>query len=301
VFSHDSHHITIRRNFIHGHDRWGHPDNIQFHNGVSEMRVEENVLLDGGQALMMEGVKSGTLVGNLIVGTDAFAVILGHDTVADFTVDRNTIALTGWGAVASTKGHHVITHNLLCPGPGVGLSRDDAAGLESDYNLFWKRPGYGGSLVAVAKKWPKLLPEHQQHTGLDRHSLSADPLFMNAPVFHAAMDSKRLVECTRSRLYLRSDATLFQPGDLVEVKFDGRQRRVTQVGKDFIELDPPLDALPEKGSLVLNWQRNTNLALDFRRREGSPAQRAGANGADIGAALAVPDARRFECGAQGRE
>ena len=50
--------------------------------------------------------------------------------------------------------------------------------------------------------------------------------------------------------------------------------------KDHILVDPPLDAAPEKGGLILNWKGQTNYALDLRLRPDSPAREAGL-GADL--------------------
>ena len=272
VVSHDSADVFVRRNFIRGHTRWGHPDNMQLHNGVSNIRIRENVLLDGGQALMMQGVTDGGLAGNLIVGAQAYAVILGHDSVKRFTVDHNTIALCGYGAVTSSEGAHTVTNNVLAPGCGVALSSRDAAGLSSDRNLFM---GYGGTLLAVGGIWTPDLSEHQQHTGLDAASLQAVPGFVNAPKVHGVMDNRRLADCTRSRLYLRTPASGFAVGDTVEIGFSGTFREVSAVGEDFIEIGPALPALPEKAVLILNWGDGSDTALDFRHRPGSPARAAG--------------------------
>jgi len=291
VFSHNSSNITIRANFIHHHARWGHPDNIQFFMGVSNVTVERNVLLDGGQAVMMEGIEKGALRDNLIVGTEAYAVILGHDTVRQFTVDHNTIALCGWGAVSSTRGRHTITNNILCPGYGAALAGRKPDGLDSDHNLFWHGPDPHGTLFAVGGIWTASLDEHRSHNSLDAHSLLADPKFEHAPVAHGIVDPARLPECTRSRLYLRTPAAWFAAGDRVELNFEGKLRTASRVGKDFIEFDPPLRELPEKGGIVVNWGKDGDCRLDFRPAPGSPARGTAADGTDIGARLGLSDLR----------
>jgi parallel beta-helix repeat protein len=293
VFSHDSQDVVIRHNLIRGHNRWGHPDNIQLHNGLSNIRIEENVLFDGGQALMMQETTDGVLARNLIVGAEAYAIIPGHNSVERFTIDHNTIALCGWGAVNSSNGTHTVTSNILAPGQGSALSSRDATGLTSARNLFWGYPD-GGSLFAVGGIWTPDLAKHQEHTGLDAASLQGAPGFVSAPKIHGVMDNGRLAECTRSRLYLRTPASAFAVGDRAEVGFDGVIRDVTAVAEGYIEVSPELRELPEKAVLVLNWGDGSSTALDFRLRPDSPARGAGAAGSDIGCPLAIADLRDAE-------
>ena len=291
IVSHDSSNVLIRRNFIHDHHRWGHPDNVQYYRGVRNVRLEQNVLLNGGQAVMMEDVQNSSLTDNLIVGTGAFAVILGHDTVDDFTVDHNTIAMSGWGCIRSTKGRHSITNNILCPGPGTAIGGGSADGLTSDYNLFWKPEKFGSNLLAVGGIWTRSLAEHRRHNDLDEHSIRANPKFRNAPAAWAMSSSKRLTDCTRTRIYLRSDAGVFKPDDRVELALDGQRRRVTKVGKDFIEFDPALDTLLEKAVTIINWRDSEDFTLDYRLSPDSPARGAAADGSDLGTTLSLPDLR----------
>ena len=290
IVSHDSSDVLIRRNFIHDHHRWGHPDNVQYYRGVRNVRLEQNVLLNGGQAVMMEDVKDSSLTDNLIVGTGAFAVILGHNTVDNFTVDHNTIAMSGWGCISSTKGSHTVTNNILCPGPGTALA-GSADRLKSDHNLFWKPEEFGGNVFAMGGIWTRSLAEHRQHNDLDEHSIRANPKFRNAPAAWAMSSSKRLTDCTRARIYLRSDAGVFKPGDRVELDLDGQRRRVTKVGKDFIEIDPALDTLLEKAVTIINWRDSEDFALDYRLSPDSPARGAAADGSDLGTTLSLPDLR----------
>lgn len=288
VVSHNTSNVVIRSNYIHGHTRWGHPDNIQFHNGLTNVSVERNVILDGGQSIMMEECENGVIRGNVVVGSAAVALIFGHRNTNQFKVLNNTVAFTGYGAMSFTGKDYEVRHNIIYPGSGNPIFvAGDAVGLQSDYNLLFKPVGLRGTFAAPGRRWPKTFEEYRRVSGLDAHSVSADPQFINAPICSAQVEERRLFDCTTSKLFLRGSIALFEVGDHVEVTFDRVVRQVTAVAKDHIVIEPPLRVPLEKGVLVLNWKDRTDFALDLRVGPNSPARGAGNQGVDIGADLDI--------------
>jgi len=280
--------VVIRRNYIHDHNLWGHPDNIQFHGGLTNVTIEGNVILNGGQAIMMEQCDQGVIRGNVIAGSAAVAVIHGHRNVTNFKVLGNTIAFCGYGPLSFTGKDYEVRGNILCPGgDAAAMGVASTEGFTSDYNLLYKVPGMKGCFAAFGRNWPGDFAGYQKVSGQDAHSLAADPQFANAPKFCIQTEDRRLTECTAEKILLRGATGLFQVGDHVEVFFDGIVRTVKSVGSDHIIIDPPLAAPPEKGGLVLNWKERTRFALDLRVSPTSPARKAGEGGIDLGAALDI--------------
>jgi len=280
--------VIIRRNYIHNHNLWGHPDNIQFHGGLTGVTIEENVILNGGQALMMEQCDQGVIRGNVIAGSAAVAVIHGHGNVTNFQVLGNTIAFCGYGPLSFTGKNYTVRNNILHPGgDAAAMGVGSTEGFASDYNLLYKLPGTKGCFAAFGRNWPGDFAGYQKVSGQDAHSISADPQFLSAPKLCIQTEDRRLTECTAEKILLRGATDLFQPGDHVEVFFDGVVRTVKSVGSDHIIVDPPLSEPPQKGGLVLNWKEKTRFALDLRLAPNSPARNAGEGGADLGANLDI--------------
>jgi len=293
--------VVIRRNYIHGHDLWGHPDNIQFHGGLRNVTIEENVILDAGQAIMMEQCEDGGIRGNVIVGTGAVAVICGHRNVHRFKILGNTIAFTGYGPLSCTGTHYEVRHNILYPGAHTAcVSVANGEGFSSDYNLLYKPAGLGGPFAAFVRNWPRDMAGYRKVSGQDAHSVCAAPQFVNAPQCCIQIDNRRLFECTASKLIVRGSPAIFAVGDHVEVKFDGVVRRVQAVGDDHIVIAPPLAAPLDKAGLVLNWKQKASFALDLRLRPTSPARKAGEGGADLGASLDIAAFARGDVNGDGK-
>jgi len=284
----NSERVTIRRNYIHGHNLWGHPDNVQFFGGVTDVTVEGNVLVNGGQAIMIEQSDRGVIRGNVIVGSGAVAVIHGHRNVTNFKILGNTIAFCGYGPLTFTGKNYEVRDNILCPGgDAAAMGVASTEGFTSDYNLLYKVPGMKGCFAAYGRNWPGDFAGYQKVSGQDAHSLAADPQFVNAPAFCVQADDRRITEFTTEKVILRGATDLFEVGDHVELFFDGVVRTVKSVGSDHIVIAPPLAAPPAKGGLVLNWKGKTDFALDLRLSPTSPARKAGEGGMDLGAALDI--------------
>jgi len=301
VVSHKSNNVTIQRNFIHGHNLWGHPDNIQFFRDVRNVVIEENVILDAGQAIMMEECDRGLIRGNVIAGSAAVAVIHGHRNVHNFKIINNTIAFTGYGPLSFTGTNYEVLNNVLYPGGHAAtLLVASAEGFHSDHNLLFKPAGLTGPFAAFARNWPRNLEGYRKVSGQDSHSVCADPQFVNAPKYCIQIDGRRLFECTASRLIVRGSTGIFEVGDHVEVRFDGVIRRVNAVGEDHIIIEPALKTPPEKGGLVLNWKEKRDFGLDLRVRPTSPGRGKGKDGVDMGANLDIQAFARGDVDGDGK-
>ncbi|HJN17585.1 MAG TPA: right-handed parallel beta-helix repeat-containing protein, partial [Armatimonadota bacterium] len=237
--------VTVRRNYMHDHVLWGHADNFQLFGGIDGMVFEENLLINGGQQMMMEGTTSGRLLGNMFIGCGAYAVIFGHGNADDYDVIGNTIAFSGYGVLSLTGRGYRVFDNVLASGHGgplFGYGADSET--QSNRNLLWQAPGVTRPPIVYDRNFNASWEEYLADSGQDADSMRADPKFINAPAFFQQMEGKRLLECTKTRVYLRGGTDQYAVGDTVELDFDGVARGVTSVGGDYIDIDPGLDALP---------------------------------------------------------
>ena len=285
--------VTVRRNYLHDHVLWGHADNFQLFGGIEGMTFEQNLLINGGQQMMMEGTSGGKLRGNMIAGSEAYAVIFGHGNADDYDVIGNTIALSGYGVLNLSGTGYRLRENVLVSGHGGPLfGYGEQSQVQSDRNLLWRAPGVTGPPVVYNRNWNGTWEGYQADSGQDQSSVYADPRFISAPVFFQQMEGKRLLEFTTERIHLRGGTASYAVGDIVELDFDGIARRVTQVGADHIEIAPGLDALPVKAGVVANWKDNDDLTLHLRLAEGSPGARLSADGGPVGSRIDIQAYRR---------
>ncbi|MCC7492146.1 MAG: right-handed parallel beta-helix repeat-containing protein [Fimbriimonadaceae bacterium] len=299
VISHQSADLTIRQNYLHDHTRWGHPDNMQLHNTVRNLQIVDNVLLHGGQGIMMEAAEDCTIAGNLVIGTAAVALILGHGNTHRFVLRGNTVAYTGWGCVSFSGQACRLERNILCPGgPTSAFGVQTAGELVSDQNLVWRAPGLSGTLFSWGRSWQSNLADYQKVSGQDVHSQFTDPLFVNAPLCSARSENRRLPEFTTERLIVPDARQLFAVGDPVEVGFDGVRRQVTAVSDDSLNLAPPLPELAEQAPTILNWRGAAELRLDLLPRPTSPALKLAAE--PLGARLDLAAYRRGDPNGDGQ-
>jgi len=281
--------VVARRNTIHHHVLWGHPDNVQMYRGVTNVRLLDNLLLAGGQAIMMEETSGGLIQGNMIVGTGAVAVILGHANAKDYRILGNTIAYCGYGCLSLTARDYEVRENVFMTGtPGCLYGVRGVKGYDGDRNLLYNAAGLRKvSVVASDTGWHKDFAAYQKATGYDAASVYADPQFRRAPVAYAVVDHRRLTECTRGALYLRQGSGPVAAGDTVELDFDGVPRRVTAADGPRMTVDPPLAARPIKGCLVANWGSRTAGGLDLRLAPGSPGATLAADGGPVGSTIDI--------------
>lgn len=293
--------VTVRRNYIHDHTLWGHADNFQLFGGIQGMRFERNLLINGGQQMMMEGTSGGQLAGNMIVGCEAYAVIFGHDTCRDYEVIGNTVALSGYGVLNLTGRGYRIHSNVFVSGHGGPLYGFGAGtNVQSDYNLLWRALGATGPPIVYDRNWHGTLETYRQASGQDAHTVYADPRFVNAPAFFQQMEGGRLLEFTKDKVFLRGGTGTYEVGDIVELNFDGVVRRVREVGEDYIVVEPGRDSLPRKAGVVCNWKDNDDLALDLRLREDSPGRTLSPAGDLVGSDIDIRAFRRGDFDGDGR-
>ncbi len=296
--------IAVRRNYVHHHLLWGHPDNVQIYRDVRNVRFEENLLLAGGQSVMSEETRDGVFVGNMLIGSAANMLIFGHSNAGHYRVERNTLAFSGYGVMNLTWENYQVAENVMMNGHGSFLfGIRGVSGYRGDRNLFWNtgRVEKAG-LIATDKGWHRSLAEVQQAAGCEGQSVYADPKFRNAPIAVAVCDSRRMDECGRASWPMRRAEGLFRPGDLVEVNFDGVRRRITRVEGEgpTITVDRPLAAKPLKGWIVANWGDQPGGALDLRLADDSPGARLAADGGPIGSQIEVAAYQRGDFDGDGR-
>jgi len=302
IISWNSSDVTARRNYLHHHLLWGHPDNLQLYRGVKNIRFIDNLLLAAGQSIMMEEVTGGLMQGNMIVGSAAYSVIFGHRNTTDFRVHNNTVAFTGYGCMSLTARDYDVKGNVFVTGhAGPMYGTRGVKGYTGDRNLFWNAPGLTrATVLASDKAWHRTLGDFQAATGQDKESVYGDPKFRSAPQGLAAIDSRRLTECTRDTWPLRRGHPPFSAAQTVEVNFDGVPRKVTAVRGDTITVTPPLPAKPTKGWIVANWGDKTDLALDLRLAADSPGAKLAADGGAVGSKVDIAAYRRGDFDADGK-
>jgi len=122
----------------------------------------------------------------------------------------------------------------------------------------------------------------------DAHSKVARPKFRNAPEAVYKINDKKFSECTPAKLHLAMSPGDFAVGDHVELNWDGRARKVTEVGAGYIVFDPPLEFVHPYGwDVVGNWRANEDFALDLRLAEDSPGRGMGEGGKDVGSKIDI--------------
>ncbi len=287
--------ITVRRNCVHHHLLWGHPDNMQVYRGVSRVRFLDNLLLAAGQSVMTEETTDGQFAGNMVIGSAANMLIFGHENAGKYRISNNTLAFSGYGCMSLTWRDYEVRENVFMTGHAGGIyGVRGVEGYKADRNLFFNTERAEQPMILVTDAgWLKDFDKARASTGQDEHSVYANPQFRNAPLAFGVLDSKRLDECTRSTWYLRSGTSLFRQDDHVEVNFDGVVRRITSMDDATITVEPPLAELPVKGWLVACWGPQTDFHLDLRLRDdsstydNSPGRNLAADGGPVGATLDI--------------
>jgi len=262
--------VVVRRNYVHHHLFLRHPDNFQTYRGVSGLLLEENLALWAGQGLMTEETRDSALLGNVILGTGAIAVIFGHGNSNGWRVERNTVGLGGWGAFSLTGKDYVLMRNIV-----YGNWLASGGDTRGDFNLVW--PGAEDAPFAItARPWRvyATAAAFAERTGHDQHSLKADPRLRAAPFAQVVVND--LKRSTADRLFVRGrdrdrPTAGFEVGDYIEVNGDGVVRRVVGVDEASISIQPPLPGRPFRITLVWNWKDRRDFRLDVRPAEGSPA------------------------------
>ena len=146
VFSWGSSNVAVRRNHIHHHLLWGHPDNSQTYRGVDGIQYLENLIVAGGQSVMMKETTDAEFSGNMVVGSAANMLNFDPGTLTNtVAIHGNTLACSGYSnlGMTGTDGYDV-QENIFMPGHGsAAYTVTDTLGYQGDRNLFWN----GGRLV----------------------------------------------------------------------------------------------------------------------------------------------------------
>ncbi len=288
----------VRRNYIHNQWYDNHPDGLQIYRNVTNLTVADNLLFNCGQGFMMAESNGGVFRNNMIVGTHHSGLLLGHRSTHDWVVEQNTIAFTGFKAVVYSGRNHVFRNNVILTGGDDKLV--EAAGPDpasGDHNLYWKPDG-----AEVVYQMPK---------GQDAHSKFGSPRFRGSPplgrrgTFYVDIwgDKEAPKKCTPGKLCLigRPLTDHFQVGDHVEVNFDGKVRKVTEVSADAVSFDPPLEKLHHNASdVMVNWKDKTDFVWDLRLADGSPGKAMGDKGQDVGSNIDMPAYRRGDFDGDGK-
>ena len=283
----ESHGNAIRRNYVHDHNLYGHADNIQFFRNVTDIAIEDNLLVNAGQNIMASETSDGRVTGNLIVSSKAVGLVLGGNTVTDYTVEGNTLAYGGWAILNVSGIGSKVRRNILYYGqPGLFYGILDPQEPESNHNVFFHLPGEAGQVAQYGRNWPRTWQGYLELSGQDAHSLYVDPQFRNAPDRVLMLDSKRLAEFARDRVCTWPETgRFFKAGDHVEIDFDGVVRAVKEVDGDTVVFEPACERLPDMFSTIANWGEGTDFAYDFALSDGSPALTAGPDGGRVGSTI----------------
>ncbi len=289
IVSFNSAGITVRRNYIHHHLLWGHPDNIQLYYDVKNIQFVDNLLIAGGQSIMMAGTSDGLFQGNMIIGSRANSLIFGHKDAQDYRIHNNTVAFAGFSCMNLTAKDYDVRENVFVTGhSGPAIIFRDATGYSGDRNLFFNAPSLRKQTVLVSNKgWHRTLGHYQRATGYDRNSVYGDPKFCNAPSALACVDQRRIADCSRKTFYLGGDTGQFRLGDTVEINFDGVPRRIVDRNREAITVSPELATTPLTASLICNWGHNSDLAWDLRLAPASPGATLSASGGPVGSTIDI--------------
>ena len=278
--------VTVRRNYVHHHVLWGHPDSCQSYGGATGMVIEDNLMVGSAQILMMDGCETSVYRGNVLIGASA-SMINHHANDIDTTIENNTLMLARWALMLKRGDVYAIRNNLLMVGRAAPAWEADAEDTyASDYNLFWHGPGITSNPVT----WPgcATFAQYVAASGQDTHSSYADPRFARAPRYFAALDTLgKQPEFTPTKVYMDAgDTAHFSVGDHVEINFDGIVRTVESVGADQVTFTPGSDYIVnDKAEMIVNWGETTDFSIDLTLQAGSPALGAGDDGKDAGSSI----------------
>jgi parallel beta-helix repeat protein len=291
--------ILVRRNYLHDHMLWGHPDNMQMYRDVKNVRIVDNLFLTGGQALMIEQADNIIFKGNMVVGGIANQVIFGHKNTTNAKVLNNTIAFAGYSPLSFTAQNYELFANVLVLGhKGLFFGYKKDSNLVGKNNLFWAAPGRDAGIAFVRyhntfKRFKDANPQ------AEKNSLYANPDFINAPSYFHVLNSSKIPACTREKLYLRFGTGDYKAGDFIEINFDGILRKVVKLSPEYLIISPPLKKKPIKSWMVANWKKNNNFNMDLRLKPNSPGAKLN-NGKPSGSVIDIQAFKRGDFNGNGK-
>jgi hypothetical protein len=286
--------ITAQKNYIHNHLFWGHPDNIQTYRDLKNVTMKDNLLIGGGQSIMMQETVNGKITGNIIMGCGAYSVILGN--VPNFIIRRNTILHSYYGSLSLIGYSYDIRENVIMTGNrGSVYSTRDSSGYAGDRNLVYNADiGYDGILI-TQNGWGRTLAQFQQDTGQDRNSRFGNPQFANMPDFFTQVEINMIHLCDTNTLIIHNDVTWLNTGDYIELNFDGTPRRIASKTDNFdanhysITITPALSAKPLRICLIVKWADGVKptLPMDATLSGSSPGADLSASGGPVGSSINI--------------
>jgi hypothetical protein len=232
----------------------------------------------------------------------AQSVIFGHQNAENYRIYNNTIAFTGYGCLSLTARDYDVRENVFVTGQGTPMyAVRGIEGYSGDHNLFFNARGVRDRPVMASDRgWHRTFREYQNATGYDQRSVFGDPRFRSAPVAFAALDGRRLADCSRARLYLRGGVGSIRLGDVVEVNFDAVPRKVVDRSRDAITVSPALRTEPVTIGLVCHWGRNGDLSLDLRLAANSPGAKLSSSDGPVGSTIDIAAYKRGDFDADGQ-
>ncbi len=286
--------VIIRRNFVHDHYMWGHPDNIQSYANIRDLLIEDNLIINAGQSYMMEATDRATFRGNTIIGSAAYMLIFGHSNTTNITLEHNTLFGSGYGLMNLTADGYHFRNNVFVKGHkgsmwgGVGPASD----YSSDYNLFYHADGLLDTEPAVVwdRNYNWSLQQYVDASGHDSHSRYGNAQFVNAPVSFHQLLASRQVDFLENRVYVASttEMAMHQVGDYIELDWDGVVRQITALGSDWVEFAPGDPRIARKSAVLINWKANNDFRLDLALKSNSPARGLADDGSDAGSSINMP-------------
>jgi parallel beta-helix repeat protein len=294
VISYDSHRVYVRRNYIHDHVLYGHPDNLQFHHGVYDIWYEDNAIINSGQSCMMEAGYGIHFINNIIAASGGYMLHTGNPST-DIELRNNTMALSGYGlfGVRDTIIGLDFQNNIFYHGHsklvwGVAPVNE----YTGDYNLFFQGPGLNANDVVGWNGTWMSVANFATGSGQDAHSFYADPQLANVPAYWIQLESDDIPLFTTNTVSVAEYDNLFAVGDHIEFDFDGVLRTITAKNGRWLTFEPALDEPMLLGGCVANWKTKTNNVLDFTPVAGSPALGSGPKGTNIGSSVNLTQYRQ---------
>jgi parallel beta-helix repeat protein len=292
---------VVRRNFLHDHICWNHPDNFQTYAnyatrlGPKNLHLIENVFLAGGQDAMLESTTDSEFRGNLVIGSYAVAVKFDSGgTCHRWAMSDNTIVLNYMPVDPGDTFD--LQENVFMNGyPSRLYSCSATIKYTADRNLFWKSGRSSTPNNVLGWDYTdRTLAQFQSLSGQDINSAASDPQFVNAPVAFGVVEAAKIDQCQKDKLLLWNTPEGWLVNDVIEVNFDGVPRSITNINGKEISFTPAMNQKPLSVTLASNWgPGKTDLNMDFRLKATSPGAHLSATGGAVGSALNL---QAFFCG-----
>ncbi len=286
VVAWDAEDIIVRKNAIHHHSRFAHPDNIQTYRGVKNYLLDSNVLMAAGQNAHTQQTVDFTARNNIIGGAVANSFFTSQSEPdskntgtekegGGYVIENNTFTLFANGAIPVNGAGHKFTGNIfdIRGGKYAYGGKISPAELTSTNNLFWRSEARTTQLAALSGEGRKVFNsvEDFQAAGLEEGSVYEDPKFAKIPLNVVSLDGKNIASNTESRLFFEG-TDQFAVGDHVEYDFDGMDRVVRETDGQSIVIDPPLSQAPVTTVLLIKWGDQPVGPMDFTTKSSQGAK-----------------------------